>query len=397
MGFRKCGDDLKWMQVVVRIATYRDDRACLLRIVFSTRRDRGGASGDQTVRSEPHQPLSFVASRPRIYLPKTTMLDLSPARWIARLRAIPSPILPIAIAIGFYGAINISCWIIVKSLLRPLKADAHQITLKVVDPDSGETEFDRYLSQFQTEIFPTLQAIQAERIKRQYTDILQRQAFHVGLTEMLYVNYLTVLVFAPFASALAAFCIFAIGRNGWAQTDDLTIDTFKVAFGATVLASAFMLIFDYNDNIARQVELFTQYEKLQGSVQSYLATGRLYVKPTGISLTPFFPSARSQQAIDPAATLTDEPLAGDAMAEMEPPSNAQVKTIAWIYEPKTFIEYVDNELARLRSETIFTLDPSSIPSTKDLLNQLESFDSNPVVEPARPNPANPNPAPAPGQ
>jgi hypothetical protein len=324
------------------------------------------------------------------------MLDLNSARWIARLRAIPSPILPIAIAVGFYGVINISCWILVKSLLRPLKTNTHQITLKVVDPASGETEFDRYLSQFQAEIYPTLQAIQAERIKRQYTDILQRQSFHIGLTEMLYVNYLAALVFAPFASALAAFCIFAIGRNGWAQTDELTIDTFKVAFGATVLTSAFMLIFDYNNNIARQVELFTQYEKLQGSVQSYLATGRLYVKPTGITLTPFFPSARAQQAIDPDATLTDEPIAG-AIAEAETPPAAQVKTISWIYEPKTFIEYVDNELARLRSETIFTLDPSSIPSTKDILNQLESFDSNPVVEPANPNPANPNPAPASGQ
>ncbi|NJN63323.1 MAG: hypothetical protein HC795_19010 [Coleofasciculaceae cyanobacterium RL_1_1] len=321
------------------------------------------------------------------------MLDLSPARWIARLRAIPSPILPIAIAVGFYGAINVSCWILVKGLLRPLKADTHQITLKVIDPDSGETEFDRYLSQFQTEIYPTLQAIQAERIKRQYIDILQRQSFHVGLTEMLYVNYLTALVFAPFASALAAFCIFSIGRNGWAQTNDLTIDTFKVAFGATVLTSAFMLIFDYNNNIARQVELFTQYEKLQGSVQSYLATGRLYVKPTGLSLVPRLSSNLTPPTVEQTPTPEDEPLTpGGMMAEPEMSPASQVKTIAWIYEPKTFIEYVDNELARLRSETIFTLDPSSIPSTKDLLNQLESFDSPPVVEPANPNPS---PAPEP--
>jgi hypothetical protein len=321
------------------------------------------------------------------------MSDLSPALWIARLRAIPSPILPITIAVGFYGAINVSCWILVKGLLRPLKADTHQITLKVVDPASGETEFDRYLSQFQTEIYPTLQAIQAERIKRQYTDILQRKLFHVGLTEMLYVNYLTALVFAPFASALAAFCIFAIGRNGWAQTDELTIDTFKVAFGATVLTSAFMLIFDYNNNIARQVELFTQYEKLQGSVQSYLATGRLYVKPTGISLVPQLSSNLTPPTVGQTPIPEDEPLtAGGMMAEPETPPASQVKTIAWIYEPKTFIEYVDNELAHLRSETIFTLDPSSIPSTKDILNQLESFDSPPVVEPANPNPS---PAPKP--
>jgi len=302
-------------------------------------------------------------------------------RWLASLRQLKSPLVPIAIAVGFYFAINLSCWIVVRQLMSSLKDDRHRIALTESRDGDGATDLDRYLEQFRSELYPSLRDIQMERIKRQYIEVVQRQNFHIQFSEMLYVNYLTGLVFAPFASALAGFCLFAIGREGWQATDDLTIDTFKVAFAATVLTSAFVLIFDYENNTARQVELFTEYEKLQSAMQSYLATGRLYVRPS-LSLSPLISSNLPQPAVQPPLLDANElPAPGDPAFEEPSLPTSDVKTVSWIYKPNTFIEYVDNELARLRSETVVNLDPSGIPTTQDILNQLESLGGRSVVEP----------------
>ncbi|MGD1901617.1 MAG: hypothetical protein ACFB9N_05200 [Geitlerinemataceae cyanobacterium] len=319
----------------------------------------------------------------------STSTAFSFKRWLRSLRQIESPLAPIAIAIGFYLAINLCCWVVVRHLMNSLESGSHQLTLGAVDAETGETELDRYIAQFRDQLYPNLREIQAERIKRQYLEVAQRQSFHIQLAEIFYVNYLTGLIFAPFASALAAFCLFSIGRQGWAQTDDLTIDTFKVAFAATVLTSAFMLIFDYENNTARQVELFTEYEKLQSSMQSYLATGRLYVKPN-LPLSPLLAPAVAPQPVAPQPPLLDaDELPAPGTPEFEEPAapSADVRPISWIYKPNTFIEYVDNEMARLRSETVLNLDPSGVPSTQDILNQLETFTGSPVVEPANPEAA----------
>ncbi len=139
------------------------------------------------------------------------------------------------------------------------------------------TEINSSLSQTDSEIdiyienASELNPIMAQRVKEQLEVIGDRAKTHLRATRDLNTWYYICTSMACFSSVIAGLCLADITRQGWANSNPYILGVFLVTLSFFILCSTVPALFQHENNISLNSQLYIKYINLEQDVLTSLA------------------------------------------------------------------------------------------------------------------------------
>jgi hypothetical protein len=121
----------------------------------------------------------------------------------------------------------------------------------------------------------TVQAAEAEkaRLAGQFREIRGRMNFHFDVLATFYKNYFSTIILAGVLASIAAIALLFITSDGWQHSSPYARTIFLVATVSAAYCAAFPSIFQQQQNIDDNKNLYLEYVALTNEICSYATTG----------------------------------------------------------------------------------------------------------------------------
>ena len=119
---------------------------------------------------------------------------------------------------------------------------------------------------------PTPTETEEKRIKVQLRTIRDRIKHHGDVMAYFYVNYFISIVMVMTAGVIVALTLFFIAQQGWTNTKSYVRSIFLVTSAYAAFYGLFPPVFQQQQNIVDNKDLFLKYKALESEVESYSVT-----------------------------------------------------------------------------------------------------------------------------
>lgn len=119
---------------------------------------------------------------------------------------------------------------------------------------------------------PVFTAAETARLEEQKADIIRHVRFHGQVMAFFYSNYYMAIAVLLFAGVLLAIALFFIAQDGWTGANPYVRTLFVVMAAAAAYYGLYPPVFQQEQNIADNKQLFLEYQTLKHEVESYPVT-----------------------------------------------------------------------------------------------------------------------------
>lgn len=119
---------------------------------------------------------------------------------------------------------------------------------------------------------PTPTEAEEKRLEVQLRTIRDRIKHHADVMAYFYVNYFVSIVMVMTAGVIVALTLFFIAQQGWTNTNSYVRAVFLAASAYAAYYGLFPPVFQQQQNIVDNKELFLKYKVLESEVASYFVT-----------------------------------------------------------------------------------------------------------------------------